>query len=256
MNRTILYGILGAVTFLVFLITSIPASQGHQWIHETLTKAQISITQLSGTIWSGSARRIQFKSMHLENIGWEIHPLALLIGKLKLSIEVNDPEIKGSATLSFDRQGLTYLENLDGKFPAHLLTQLPYTSDALSIATLTGSFALDIETIHFSDKQLPIQTKGQITWHDAGISSPLSLPLGTVLLKLETPDEDTHIYISNKAGPVKIDATLIISNDGNYRINGTLLPLPDINQELISTLSLLGKKDTQGKIHVNFMGIL
>lgn len=252
MNRAIPYGIFGTVTYLVFLITSIPASQGHQWIHDTLTNAQISISQLSGTIWSGTAGHIQYQSIQLDNIAWEIHPLALLTGKIKLSIEINDPEISGSATLGFDREGLAYLDDLEGKLPAHALTQLL----SLSIATPTGSLDLEIDAIRFSDKQLPTEVSGQITWHDAGISSPLSLLLGTLLLKLDTLEEDTRIHISDKGGPVKIDVTLIVSNDGNYRINGALLPQSDSNQELNSTLSLLGQKDAQGYIHINYMGIL
>lgn len=188
----------------------------------------------------------------MDNIDWEIHPLALLIGKLKLSIDINDPEINGSATLGFGGEGLVYLEDLKGKLPARALTQLP----SLSIATPTGSLDLEIDAIRFSDKPLPTQINGQITWHDAGISSPLSVLLGTLLIKLETQKEDTMIYISDKEGPVKIDATLLVSNDGNYRISGTLLPNINANQDLISTLSLVGKKDPQGNIHINYMGIL
>ena len=179
-------------------------------------------------------------------------PSSLLIGKLTLNLDINDPEINADATLSFNREGLTYLEDLEGKLPAHALTQFPF----LSIAMPTGSLDLEIETIQFSDKQLPILINGQATWHDAGISSPLSMQLGTLLLKLGTLKEDTQIHISDKDGAVKIDATLLVSNDGNYRINGTLLPNVGANQDLISTLSLMGKKDPQGIIHIDYMGML
>ncbi|MCK5453102.1 MAG: type II secretion system protein N, partial [Calditrichia bacterium] len=80
------FAALGIIAYLAFLITSIPASQGIQWLQDFFPQEQVQISQPKGTIWSGSANRITVHQIQLDNVSWEIHPLTLLIGRLKLGI--------------------------------------------------------------------------------------------------------------------------------------------------------------------------
>ena len=194
---------LGIIAYLTFLVTSIPASQGNQGLQYFLPQGQTQISQPKGTIWSGSANRITVQQTQLDNVSWEILPLALLIGRLKLSMEVNDLENKASAIIGFNTQGIIYVENLNGEIPASLLSKLPGVRNAPP----SGSFTLVIGAIHFSDTQLPTEADGEIIWHNAGISSPFSLAVGTLLIKLESQDEKIQIHISDQDAQIKIDTT-------------------------------------------------
>ncbi|MCK4950170.1 MAG: type II secretion system protein N [Gammaproteobacteria bacterium] len=246
------FAALGIIAYLAFLITSIPASQGIQWLQDFFPQEQVQISQPKGTIWSGSANRITVHQIQLDNVSWEIHPLTLLIGRLKLSIGINDQKNKASATIGFNTQGLTYIENLKGIIPTNILSQLPYVRNV----SPSGSLALAIDAIHFSDTQLPIEADGEIIWHDAELSGPFSLSIGTLLIKLESQDDDIRIHIRDQDAEVKIDTTIVLRNDGGYKIQGKLIPKPNADRKLISTLALLGKKDSTGIIHVNYTGML
>lgn len=243
---------LGIIAYLAFLITSIPASQGIQWLQNFFPQEQVQISQPKGTIWSGSANRITVYQTQLDNVSWEIHPLALLIGRLKLSIGISDQKNKANATIGFNTQGLTYIEDLNGVIPANILSQLPYVRNAPP----SGSLTLAIDSIHFSDTQLPVEADGEIIWHDAELGSPFSLSIGTLLIKLKSQDNDIQIHIKDRDAQIKVDTTIVLRNDGSYKIQGKLTAKPNTNQNLMSTLALLGKKDSRGIIHVNYTGIL
>lgn len=244
--------ILGITAYFIFLITSIPASQGIQWIQNFFPQELVQISQPKGTIWSGSADRITVHQVQFDNVNWEIRPLALLTGKLRLSIDINNSKHKASATFDFNRQGLVSVENLNGDIPANLLSQLPYAKNT----SPSGSLTLAINAIHFSDTSLPTEADGEIIWHNAGLSSPFSLSIGTLLIKLESQDEDIQIHIKDQDAQIKVDTTIVLGKDGNYKIQGELTPKPNTDQKLTSTLTLLGKKDLRGIIHVNYRGML
>ena len=246
------FAALGITAYLVFLITSIPAPQGIQWIQNFFPQQQVQISQPKGTIWSGSADRITVYQTQMDNVHWEIHPLTLFTGRLKLSIGINDSEYKASATLGFNTQGLVSVENLNGDIPANILSQLPYAKNV----SPSGSLTLEIDAIHFSDTQLPTEADGEIIWHSAGLNSPFSLNIGTLLIKLESQDKGIQIHIKDQDAQIRVDTTIVLREDGNYKIQGELTPKPNTNQNLISTLTLLGKKDLRGIIHVNYSGML
>lgn len=252
MNQKNAFTGLGILAYLVFLIMTIPASQGIHWLQELFPQGEIKIGQPEGTIWSGSTYQITAHQTQFHNVSWKVHPLALLTGKIKLSISINDQSNKANAIIGFNTQGLVYIENLNGDLQANLLSGLPYVRNTPP----TGSLTLAIESINFSDTYLPTEAEGEIIWNNAGISSPFSISIGTLLITLESKEKEIQAHIRDKKAQLIIDTTIVLWNDGNYKIVGKLTPKPDTDQNLLSTLSFLGKKDSQGIIHVDYTGML
>ena len=81
---------LGIVAYLLFLLYSLPAQHVVGWFEESASAQGLSLTDITGTVWSGSAERISYQRTPLGRLEWDFKPSRLLLGKLAYDIELRD----------------------------------------------------------------------------------------------------------------------------------------------------------------------
>ena len=77
----------GIVAFLIFAIAYMPAIQV---IGRVDLPKNVSISGVSGTLWTGKAQTIVVNGLPINNVNWELSPLALLIGKVSAHVKAGN----------------------------------------------------------------------------------------------------------------------------------------------------------------------
>src|SRR4051812_29529903 len=87
MKRTIRISILAILAFAIILLVRLPAS----WVKGFLPPAA-RCTEIAGTAWNGSCTGLAYNGAPLGNLNWELHPLALLRGKVAAFVDLTRGE--------------------------------------------------------------------------------------------------------------------------------------------------------------------
>ena len=210
--------------------------------------ANMVLNELDGSLWDGRAGTLQLDGVWLNNVQWQLQPLALLSGQLSVAITVPVAanSISGEALVSSGFGGLqvSHLQ-ADGQLAALLQlanTQLPLKSQ--------GNWQLDISDFKVSDPN-PTQwcnvLKGNATgrniqvlvngaWQSLG-DFPVGLGCadsGAVTLSM-TGDNNLGLALEGAINSQDID------------INGTVRPNARTPEGLAKLFEYLGQPDSQGR---------
>ena len=99
MKSKVVWIIGGIIAFLVFAIAYMPAV--HVISRIDLPK-NVSISSVSGTLFSGKAQTIVVNGLPINNLKWTLSPLHILIGKVK--VEVQAGNIRDKNEIAFQGQ--------------------------------------------------------------------------------------------------------------------------------------------------------
>ena len=77
----------GILAFLLFAIAYMPAVQV---IGRLSLPNNVSISGVSGSLFSGKAQTVVVNSLPINNVKWELNPLHLLLGKVKLDLKAGN----------------------------------------------------------------------------------------------------------------------------------------------------------------------
>lgn len=97
MKSKILWTVAALITFCVFLIAKLPASQV---IGRLPLANKITFEKVEGTLWDGSAQQVYIQSFPVRDVSWDINPWALLIGRV--SAYVSGGNQRNADEVSFD----------------------------------------------------------------------------------------------------------------------------------------------------------
>ena len=72
----------GIIAFLLFAIAYMPAVHV---IGRIALPSNVAVSGVSGTLFSGKAQTVVVNGLPINNVKWELSPLHMLIGKIKLN---------------------------------------------------------------------------------------------------------------------------------------------------------------------------
>ena len=117
--------LLGIGAYLLFLVVTFPAALAYRAIEERLNG--ISLSGVSGTVWSGSARRLQAGNLRLQNVRWRVRFWPLLTGRAELALGSRDEEMRFDTLVGWSIGGKRYLRELEGHVSvARIQRMTPY----------------------------------------------------------------------------------------------------------------------------------
>ncbi len=254
MKSALRYLLLGLPLYLLFLIALFPATQAWRYAAEPLAKAmpELKVSELDGSIWSGRAGMVVFRQALLGEVSWQLSPLPLVLGeaRLKALLQSDDGYLQSHASLPLEGGGIS-LADTKGQLPVpELLRFTPYLP-----VVLEGQFAFNLSQLELTSQGLINRAEGTVVWHQAAMSAPQALPLGDLQLTLHTEEEGKVTgEITDRSGPLKVEGTLQLSPDRNYRFNGTVAPATDAPASVKQALGWLGKPDAQGRYRFSYSG--
>lgn len=251
MKKGLMLALLGAAAFVIFLVITAPATLLASIVQRA---APVELQGVSGSMWRGSAQRVVAPELALGPLNWRLHGWPLLLGKVRLNIEIPDgaPHLSGKAEITASVTKKLSLSDVDLQADAAwVLTQaaLPLAAD--------GRFHLQIRSAELREGALP-RIEGQLEWRDARVVYPQTYTLGAYRMTLrhhpETDPEFLLGEIKDIDSAFKIDGTLKVDRQGDYELTARLAAAPNAPQIFRDTLLFLGEPAADGSVQIERNG--
>lgn len=226
--------ILAVSAFLLVLIVRFPA----RWISPLLPH-DIRCEQLDGTAWRGSCTALTARSVAMGDMDWKVDFRSLLSRRIGARLDLTGPSgyLHGDVARGFGGGVYGINVTLDVPLTSALVSSLPGGAHARLHAQLaridwTGKF------VSFLQGELDVQnlvgSQGQGFGSYQAIFGPDSgdSPTGAV--------QDT-------GGPLALDATLQLTHDPGYLLQGRVAARPSAAPEIADQLKYLGSPDAAGR---------
>ncbi len=230
MSRRWLTGALIALAFIVIFVALAPASLFTDLV--TSRRADVRFLDVSGSIWRGQARELEFRGTVFPEVQWQLSPLLLLSGTLGGALQVGGGdaahEIRGQARVSVDREEIIRVDD------ARFVADAGFVSRLLRMPGiyLIGETELVVDELEMNEQRI-LALDGQVFWRDAVLTTPYSqVALGEFALQL-APSEAQGLVaeVTENRGMLDLRGNIALEQDRRYAIDGSVttgLP-PDID---------------------------
>ncbi len=244
------YFLVGAIAYLIFIITSIPAALVISAFNEHLP---VQINNVSGTFWNGQAGKIDSrKGIALAEVKWTVLPWRLLIGSFTIDVYAEHNNTPINSRVSANALGKYTVQNLELNFGASEIASII----ALPFGELLGNFNIHVSHASWSKSTVPV-INGVIKWNDAAIAVDETADLGDVSMILsEADDMPFAARISNSGGDLSLQGLLSTTEDGTYSLELTMKPTASASNGLVNAMSMFAIKQANGSYIFNNKGNL
>lgn len=245
------YIITGVLALTLFLVINMPAALVINALKDKIP--QITIQNVSGTLWQGSAQQITVQSKHVfKNVDWSICVSHLLMAEACVEFDATYNKNPLSGQLSADLNKNIQAKNIKTTMTAQALGQII----TMPIGEIAGDISVDLATLNWQQGGVP-SANGIIKWDKASITIAETAQLGDITITLsESEDQPVNAEISNKNGQLAIAGTASINTETDYKLDLTLTPNNKASSNLKSSLSLFAKPQSNGGFIVKNNGNL
>ncbi len=237
-------------SYLFFLVSTLPAKP----VLEKLTAdSNIKLSNIQGTLWHGKIGQLIIeKRYHLLHVKWDAVLWRLFTGELaaNVSAEFEQREIK--TEIGIGLSGAITARQLHAAIDSQLLATLL----EIPLAQLSGLITIELDTLNWRQGEIPIAS-GNIHWQQATITVADTVALGNALIQLkEVSDNEMQAEISNQGGNLKTEGLASVNRDASYKLSLTLSPSNSSDRNLLNSLSMFAKKQTNGRFLIESSGQL
>ena len=238
-----LYILSGVAVFLFFVIARTPADLVLAQIAKKTNL--ITPSQVSGTIWNGSAGDISIRHdkmvIPLGSARWEISFWSLLTGKISIDLKAkkSDQKIEGQFTLGSG----PYISASDAEiiFDAALVKQFyPVPGD------VKGSVELSLKEFEYADSRVEA-LQGSAVLKDSVYTLGSPVELGTYAARLSLKEDMVVADLSDIDARVEVSGVAKVSPETKkYSADVNLKPRPEANPMIQQTLKAVAKSKPDG----------
>ena len=234
---------LGIGVYLAVAIGSFPATLAYRWF----APDGLLLAAVEGTIWNGQAAYGTAAGLSFSGLRWQLHPAALLTGKLSLSTEANVAGGLASARLAASSERLEFSE-------VRVSAKLEHLREQFALGEVSGQLALSLSRLELVDG-LPVAAVGTVTVADLQ-SAPLvpiegitSIALGNFRAELTAGDQPGIIaLVTDEGGPLELTGRITVSPDRSYNMDALIKPRADAPQELVQGVEFVtGEPNAEGR---------
>lgn len=251
MNRPALrYIVIGVITFVLGLVMFLPARVAAGWAEQA---APLSFGGVTGTVFNGRASYISGPGGAIENVAWELHPAALLIGHLSADLDI-DSDLGGfSAQISRSLFGQTTIENAIGSASAGWLAKL----GGYTFLPLSADVRVDIRKAVFDDDLQFEALDGDIQVSNTRwqlFNPPVAL--GRFRTRLANAEQGVRATVIESEGQLALDGQLSTDKSRRYSMDVRLRARAGADKRLEQMLNQLGQAGADGWHRVQEQGQL
>jgi general secretion pathway protein N len=238
------YVLLAVLFYLVFLLATLPAA----WFAKlatTLSRGVVVIGESRGTVWNGTGEVVVVprRTAHsLGRINWQIRPLWLLAGRLKLDVTTKGDAVDTTARLNLGFTGVR-VENLDASFPASLVGHF---HAAAGFTQPTGRVRVTSST--FEVQRGALIGEATLAWDGAGSQFFKLERVGDYRLDLKGHGTTADLVLATVRGDLQLagQGQWRADNGGVLRLQGSALAAGR-QAELEPLLRLIGSQAVNGR---------
>jgi len=245
MKAKIAWIVASVLVFLFFLIAYLPASQ----ITTRLTLPdEVSLYEVSGTLWEGSAQQVVVNGLPVDNVSWKLHPAALLMGDIRVTL--NGGNMRSPDAISFSgpiTTGLFSQTRISAKnFVAYIPVDRILAQVSLPLpVNASGRFKLSLQTLNYNGQCNELN--GQGSWLNAAVAGTQGpIDFGTYEAALSCADGK---FIVNVEEPNKLGLSMQAQADAqfsNISVEGRFKPDNDLPKEVHQAARFFGQPDNNG----------
>ncbi len=242
----------GLGSFLLTSVTQLPAN--------LLTKVMpadspVQLNGLSGTLWQGAITQLQFQQWTLQNVRWQLKPMALFKGQLAAQIQANPVEgglLDGDCGVNFSAQVNCSPLNVKD-YPASAFS--PYVQRFM-IPDLKGTVQTNLTQLNWDGKQA--LANGHVQWQNAGLAiDPQTFGNYTAIFSVAANNAQQIQISAAPDANYPLDGSVVLQADGQYTTNLTLKPAASANPMATTLLTgMLGGAQPDGSFLIKKQGKL
>ncbi len=209
----------------------------------------LKLDDVSGTIWRGRAGAATVNGWALGALDWNIHPMAILSGRVDTDLGLQGTEFQGNTFASITA-GTVRLRDTDFSMDAQRL------QPAIDIPSLQLRGRIHVS---LAEAELvagfPRKLKGEAIWRDAAVSGEAEALLGTLSAQFQSADDGAIIgTLQDAGGPLALEGQFRAAFTG-YEADA-VLSARDGNPQVIRALSYVGEVQPDGSSLLQIRGRL
>jgi general secretion pathway protein N len=222
-----------------------------------LARAGLDATALTGTIWSGYARGLAWRSVPLGDVRWSFAPLDLLRGRVGGNLRLTRPDGAATTRFSVSFNGDVHLTGTSASLPVELLSSLPIGMPRNWRGRLSGQF--DEISVQAG---WPTALRGTLEMDGLVAPPPRNISIGSYHVAIPDPQAaagsagELTARVTDKEGPFSFEGRFTLSPDRSFLLEGSLAPRGSTPPQLVRSLELLGPPDAAGRRPVSVSGTL
>ena len=235
----------GLLAFLFFLVAYLPANQV---VGRLTLPNNTSFTNVSGTVWTGSAGQAVVNGVPVKHLEWSINPWALLMGQLSLDVKAgnvrNTDDIAFSGPLSISLFNTKHIQA--SQFVLYVPASYVVANVSLPFPVQAGGrLKLNIQTLDVTPLCMALNGKGD--WLNASVSGTQGpIELGNYEATLSCNGENIAITVEQPNLLGLSLSAMINPTDFNIDVEGQFKVDPSLPQEVHIASQLFGQPNTQG----------
>ncbi len=242
-KKNIKYILIVVFLYLIFLITSLPASVVLSAIK---LPGNLSLTSVSGTVWSGKVRKVRVSGIELGSLNWDLHPFNFIFGELSASVSIINEEQYIKTEVNFSTSGKIKLEETRFLIDLSSLQPLTYGMPFAYAGKASGYFP-----VSFFHKNNFVGINGKLSLSNIEMISPQRQSFGDFEVDFRAEKEGaTSGRIKDNSDQLNIEGQLTLSKDGQFNVSAKLAAR-EAGSSLEQMLSILGAKDANGRVQLN-----
>lgn len=208
---------------------------------------QLAYQGLNGTLWQGSASRMQFQQWTFNNVTWELNPWHLFTAKatfdLKFGNARQSSELSGKGRVMLGLSGIE-VEKATVRMPASPLKSF----SPVPLNDLGGRVILDVTQFVQGDNMCDL-LNGELTWTQSSIDFAGLIELGAISSNLSCEEQQLLMAFDGN-NSLGLEGQARIASTKKYNFDGYLKPDPNLPKEIHDGLSMFSKMDSKGKFPV------
>lgn len=241
--------ILCVLFYLGLLLNQLPAVQVVQRLE---LPNNISLQQVSGSIWNGQVKTAHINGIPLRNIQWQLNFLPLLLGQANADVKIgaNSPsEIQFTGNVKVNANQYLTITSGNLQLPTDMVVaKMPLPFPVLA----EGRFQLSNIALRYQlANQVCDELSAEGEWRNASVLGTNGMiPLGNFAADLSCPTQMVELVIqpNNK---LNLSATVQLSPTGKVQVSGKFKPDNDLPPEVQQAAVLVGRLDNQGYFSIN-----
>lgn len=238
--------IAGLVVFLGVLGLYLPAS----WF-AALLPAQVTCSELGGSIWHGECIGLKFQGGDLGDATWNLAAGSAITGRLVGDAEVHGGELTASAGLDLKFNGSGELRNVVARIPLNpqVIPQFPPNQ--------RGRIAADLKRVVLAEGARLGPLEGTLELHDLQQVGANPLTLGSYRVTFAAAGQtsgSTVGQLHDLGGPFAVDGTVTLTPPNSYLVQGYITGRTADAERLVREITLGAQPDASGRSVLSFEG--
>jgi general secretion pathway protein N len=228
--------LLAVAVFATVLLARLPAA----WVLPALG-ARLTCGSVEGTLWRGECSSARLSGVRLDRLAWQVHPGALLGGRLSAELSAQRAGAHASAELSVRWHGPLHARDLHARLPLEpaLLPLLP--------PYITGVVEANVAHLVVTRDGAVERLQGTLTVRNLVDSSGSVTPLGSFRIRFPEAPGAPLGQLRDLGGPLWLRGTLRLTAQPGYVLHARVAARTDASPSLLQGLQYLGAPDGQGR---------